>query len=100
MEKLFLIKPNFQDTTRGTGKKYFCPPCTLLEGVLSFYPELREKIEVNYVDFTRPRQTIIDLIGEENQSCPVLILGDGTFINDPDFITDYLAKKYGIGYGH
>ena len=100
MEKLFLLKPGFQDVQRGTGKLYFCPPCTLIEGVLSFYPVLREKLEVHYVDFARPRQSIIELIGEENQSCPVLIHADGNFIKDTDLILDYLAKKYGIGYAH
>lgn len=100
MEKLFLIKPGFGDPRRNSAKHYFCPPCTMLEGVLSFYPELREKLDVIYVDFERPRQAIVDLIGEEHQSCPVLILEDGTFINDPDFITDHLAKKYGVPYAH
>lgn len=100
MEKLFLIKPGFEDPSRGTGKQYFCPPCTMLEGVLSFFPFLREKLEIHYVDFKRPRQAIIDAIGEANQSCPVLILPDGKFINDPDFIVDYLADKYKIPYGH
>lgn len=100
MDKLFLLKPGFQDPARDTGKSYYCPPCTLIEGVLSFYPELRQKLEVNYVDFKRPRPAIIELIGEENQSCPTLIKPDGTFINDPDFILDYLADTYGIGYSH
>ena len=100
MDKLFLLKPNFEDPERGTGKKYFCPPCTLMEGILSFYPELREKLEVHYVNYARPRQPIIDLIGEENQSCPVLIHPDGTFIKDHDLILNYLAKKYGIGHAH
>ena len=100
MDKLFLIKPNFQDPARGTRKKYFCPPCTLLEGVLSFYPFLREKIEVHYVNYQRPRPEVIKLIGEENQSCPVLIHPDGSFIKDHDQILDYLAANYGIGYAH
>lgn len=100
MEKLFLIKPDFYDTTRNTGKKYICPPCTLIEGLLSFYPHLREKLDIQYVDFVRPRRSIIELIGEENQSCPVLILPDGKFYKDTDKIIDYLAKKYGTGFSH
>ena len=100
MEKLFLIKPDFTDAVRNDGKKYFCPPCTLIEGVLSFYPVLREKLEVNYVNFVRPRQAVIQLIGEENQSCPVLICDDGSFINDENKILEYLADKYDIGWAH
>jgi hypothetical protein len=100
MERLFLLRPDFQDVLRGNDMKYFCPPCTLIEGLLSYYPFLREKLEVHYVDFVRPRPSIIELIGEENQSCPVIILDDGTFINDPDKIVEYLANHYGIGHAH
>lgn len=100
MDKLFLLKPDFQDTKRIKGKSYYCPPCTLIEGVLSFYPILREKLEIHYIDYARPRPAIIELIGETNQSCPVLIKPDGTFINNPDFILHYLAETYGIGYPH
>lgn len=100
MDKLFLLKPDFIDKARNNNTKYFCPPCAQIEGILSFYPFLREKLEIQYVDFERPRPSIIELIGEENQSCPVLILSDKTFINDPDKISKYLSEKYGIGYAH
>ena len=100
MEKLFLLKPDFQDINRSAENKYFCPPCTLIEGLLSFYPRLRNELEVHYVDFVRPRPAIIDLIGEANQSCPVLILSDGSFINEPDEIIRYLTKNYRIAQPH
>lgn len=100
MEKLFLLKPDFQDINRGAENKYFCPPCTLIEGLLSFYPRLRNELEVHYVDFQRPRPAIVDLIGEANQSCPVLILNDGTFINEPDDIIQYLTENHHIGQAH
>lgn len=100
MDKLFLLKPNFEDSELETGKKYFCPPCALIEGALSYYPELNEKLDIEHVDFERPRQAIVELVGEENQSCPVLILSNGNFINDPDLILEYLAENYQIGYVH
>lgn len=100
MDKLFLLKPDFQDKVRNDGKFYFCPPCALIEGVLSFYPFLLDKLDIYHVDFVRPRPAIIELIGEENQSCPVLIQPDGAFINDPDKILIYLAETYGIGHAH
>jgi hypothetical protein len=31
-------------------------------------------IEIHYVDFKKPRQTIIELIGDDNQNCPVSII--------------------------
>jgi hypothetical protein len=100
MEKLFLLKPDFHDFNRNSETKYFCPPCALIEGVLSFYPQLRKELEVTYVDFVRPRPAIVDLIGAENQGCPVLILEDGSFLNDADKIIQHLTKNYQIGQAH
>lgn len=100
MEKLFLLKPDFQDINRDAENKYFCPPCTMIEGLLSFYPRLRNELEVHYVDFQRPRPAIVDLIGEANQSCPVLIKEDGTFINELDDIIQYLTENHRIGQAH
>ena len=100
MKKLFLLNPDFQDIKLSAENKYFCPPGTLIEGLLSFYPRLRNELEVHYVDFVRPRPAIIDLIGEENQSCPVLIFDDGTFINEPNDIVRYLAENHQIAQSH
>lgn len=100
MEKLFLLKPDFQDINRKADAKYFCPPCALIEGVLSFYPRLRNELEITYVDFVRPRPAIIELIGEANQSCPVLVLDDGSFLNDADEIIQHLTANHQIGQAH
>ena len=67
---------------------------------LSFYPRLRNELEVHYVDFARPRPAIVDLIGEANQSCPVLVMEDGRFINEPDDIIRYLTENYQIAQPH
>jgi len=78
--------------------------------LLSYFPKLREAIDVRKIEFTRPRATVINLLGEENQSCPCLILADPTkakglptkqyeeytFINDDKAIVEYLARNYGI----
>ncbi|MBW8331215.1 MAG: DUF3088 domain-containing protein [Prolixibacteraceae bacterium] len=100
MEKLFLLKPDFQDINRNPETKYFCPPCALIEGILSFYPRLRNELEITYVDFVRPRPAIIELIGAENQGCPVLILEDGSFLNETDEIIQHLTKNHRIGQAH
>jgi hypothetical protein len=112
-DQLYLLKPDFMD--QGTGP-FFCPGCAQVEGMLSFYPVLREKIEVHYIDFQRPRQEIISLIGEENQGAPKLILGENnrvipegvniatansrTFIGGGSEICKYLASAYGVGTPH
>jgi len=100
MKKLFLIKADFLDLKRADGLNYFCPDCATIEGILSFYPELRNKLDVNYVDFLRPRKALVDLLGEANQSCPVLVLEDGSFINEKEEIIRYLTENYHIGHAH
>jgi hypothetical protein len=117
MTKLFLLKAGFTDRNKdNNNNRYYCPNCAELEGVLTYYPELREKIEIHRVDFERPRKTIIEIIGEENQSCPVLIIdkyeandtdtsyftsyGNQLFVNSTDLICRFLAEKYKIGNRH
>jgi hypothetical protein len=100
MKKLFLLKADFQDDSRADGKRYFCPDCVMIEGLLSYYPRLLNELEVKYVNFARPRPTLVNLLGEENQSCPVLVLEDGTFINDTAGIIQHLIEKHQIGHSH
>ncbi len=117
MARLFLLKPNFIDSKIDTlGLHYYCPYSAFIEGILSYYPKLRQHIDITYVDFPRPRRVIIDLVGEENQGCPILIItkeenetidtsyfktyGDLRFINDTSLITRFLAEKYKIGLPH
>lgn len=109
-DRLYLVKPDWFDDAGGP---WFCPPGAVVEGVLSFYPQLREKLEVTYLGFPRPRPIVIEELGEANQSCPVLVL-DGQldwpeaqtsevtgrrFLQD-DAIMPYLAARYGIGLPH
>jgi hypothetical protein len=112
-DRMYLLKPNFTD--KGTGP-FFCPGCARIEGMLSYYPALRDKIEIQYIDFQRPRPALVSELGEENQGCPKLILGDATrtipsnvtvnqakgrrFISDDFEICRYLAKTYGVGEPH
>jgi len=100
MKKLFLLKADFLDAGRNDGKRYFCPDCVMLEGLLSYYPRLSNELEVKYVNFARPRQVLIDLIGEANQSCPVLVLEDGSFINETSEIIQHLTQYHQIGISH
>lgn len=100
MKKLFLLKADFKDANRDDGKRYFCPDCVMLEGLLSYYPRLRDEIDVNYVNFARPRKVLVDLIGEANQSCPVLVLENGTFINETNEIIQHLIDNHRIGEQH
>ncbi|WP_258104515.1 DUF3088 domain-containing protein [Marinoscillum sp. MHG1-6] len=117
MIRLFLLNPNFQDARiKPENQVYYCPHCAMIEGILHYYPELRKKLEVIYVDFPRPRKMIVDLLGEENQGCPVLVIpaeletevrvddlsrhGDLLFTNSKYRIAQYLGDKFGIALPH
>ena len=109
-DRLYLLKPDFADE----GFKQFCSECAMVEGMLSFYPQIREKLDIRYINFTRPRPEIVAELGPENQSSPVIILADPntakktpnvkpkvhdgkTFLNDPYEVCEYLAAMHGVG---
>ncbi len=70
---LFLIAPNSRpDRPEG----WYCPDCAIVEGVLAYYPQLADAIDIVRVDFPRPRLPIIDAIGAERQDCPCLLLDE------------------------
>lgn len=112
--QLYLLKPDFSDIKlKPEQRVYFCPSCATVNGMLSYYPQIREQLEVIYVDFQRPRPALIDLLGEENQSCPVLVVDDTAdgmkgvqtangkyFINDPEAILEFLAQHFQVGFPH
>lgn len=105
-DTLFIIKAPFEDAA--LGGTWFCTACATMEGALLANPHWATHIEVKRSAFPRPRHEIIALIGEENQSMPVLVLADGStppadarehggvfFLDDPKPITRYLAAVYG-----
>lgn len=111
-DQLYLLKPNFHDH----GQIYFCPGCAEMVGLLEFYPALKQRLKVHYVGFPRPRAELAPLLGEENQSCPVLVLGDHpsnlpahlkiqhanghAFVEGSRDIAEYLAHIHGTGIPH
>lgn len=68
---LFLLKEDFET---GDGQTYFCPDCATVSGILDYFPKIRHSIDIRYVDFPRPRREVVEMVGEANQGCPVLVL--------------------------
>lgn len=113
-DRLYLLRPDFTD---GSGPR-FCSECAMVEGMLGFYPALREKVDVRYVGFTRPRPELVAELGPEHQSSPCLVIGDPqraanpppgvhprtanghAFLDDPLQVCEYLAQAYGTGRPH
>ncbi|MGE0530907.1 MAG: DUF3088 family protein [Hyphomonadaceae bacterium] len=105
-DTLFILKAPFEDAAMdGT---WFCTSCATMEGALLANPHWANRIDVRRSGFPRPRTEIINLIGEDNQSMPVLVLADGStppsdakqfegrfFLDEPKPITRYLAATYG-----
>ena len=111
-DQLYLLKPDFHDQ----GKTYYCPDCAEMIGLLQFYPALKQRVDVHYVDFPRPRPELAPLLGEENQSCPVLVLKSvpsnlssplavrrakgHAFVEGAREIAEYFAHMQGTGIPH
>lgn len=71
-DTLIIIKPDFLDPAF-PDTRFYCWHCALLEGVLVSFPALLTRLNVVRIDWPKPRQEVIQLIGEENQALPVLI---------------------------
>lgn len=110
-DTLYLLIPGEDPAV--PGEPYFCPPCAMVEGVLASSPQLGEKLEVRRIHWPRPRKEVVALLGEENQSLPMLLLDDGetsphqtgsvdgrAFINDRDAILEALAERHGFPRPH
>lgn len=102
---LFLLPRAFEKD----GRQKFCPPCALIEGFLSWHPDVAERLDVRRVDFPRPRTPVVERLGEGRQNCPVLILAEDApdgpgvqvtetgvrYVDDGAPIARYLAERYG-----
>jgi hypothetical protein len=106
-DQLFLLSPGFRNAGLGP---FYCGDSVAVEGLLGFFPVLRELVEVHYIAFARPRAALVDLLGEAHQSAPVIVLaassqvvddsvevsraGDARYIADEKMIRRYLSTQY------
>jgi hypothetical protein len=81
-DKLFLIQPGFEDPEH-PGQLFVCPHCNAIEGLLAAFPARAASLDVERVPFSRPRGAVVELLGDINQSLPVLI-----FASDNDVPAD------------
>ncbi len=109
---LFILQTDFADPAYG-GDIFYCEHCVLLEGVLAAFPELAQKIEVRRLNWPRPRKDVVDMLGEDNQNLPALVLRGSVdsdlpvkaanglhFVNDKDDLLEVMARRYGIARPH
>lgn len=69
-DTLFLLRPGFQDH----GAVHFCPFSAQVIGFLAYYPQVRETLDVVELPFEKPRRPVSDLLGENHQALPMLVL--------------------------
>lgn len=79
-DQLYLMRPGFVNAGLGP---FYCGDSVSVEGMLGFFPQLRDLVDVHYIEFPRPRQPLVDVLGEEHQSIPVLILSPDAPADDP-----------------
>lgn len=105
-DTLFLLPPGFADNQR----REYCPKCAEIWGVLSYYPAIKESVEIVYQPISKPRADLVELLGDKNQNCPTLVLAEGSpafencgvmvrsgerFINNARDIGRYWSRRYG-----
>jgi hypothetical protein len=111
-DRLFLLKPDFEDPAY-PGQRFYCWHCALLEGVLASFPSLQSKIDVERIAWPRPRQAVVEIVGEDNQSLPLLVLAADApdelatgkfqgqrFVDGKDAILTVLSRRHGIPRPH
>ena len=105
-DTLFLLPPGFEDNDR----REFCPECAEMWGVLSYYPAIKESLEICYVGIHHPREPIVELLGDGNWNAPTLVLAEPgdvtsefraetsngqTYLGSARQIAKYFAAKFG-----
>ncbi|CTQ45633.1 DUF3088 domain-containing protein [Roseibium aggregatum] len=98
-DTLYILAPGFEDPAY-PGKAFYCWHCALMEGVLASFPELADRLDVRRIAWPKPRREVAELLGEDNQSLPVLVLSEGGFINDKDEILAALTERHGFPHPH
>ena len=111
-DRLFLLKPDFEDPAY-PGQRFYCWHCALLEGILTSFPQLSQKLDVERVAWPRPRHSVIEAVGKANQSLPLLVLADDAadtlatgsysgrrFVADKDAIIRVLSLRHGFPEQH
>ncbi len=111
-DRLFLLRPGFEDPSY-PGQRFYCWHCALMEGVLASFPDLAQRLDVERIDWPKPRHAVIAVVGEMNQSVPLLVLAEGetsphqsgvfegrAFINDKDKILAALSERHGFACPH
>ena len=111
-DTLFLLTPGFEDPAY-PDRPFYCWHCALIEGVLASFPDLGNALDIRRVAWPRPRKDVVAMVGEDNQSLPLLVLSDSNtgalstriyddrhFVADPKEILRALSLRHGFPEPH
>lgn len=87
-DTLFLFKPGFIDK----GTRWFCPYSAQVVGFLTYFEDVRSTLDVLEIDFPKPRRKVVEMVGEEFQSLPQLILAKSSPV-PKEFEKDVVTAK-------
>jgi len=108
-DQLFLLLPGFVDNDR----REFCPECAYMWGILSYFPAIRDSLEIVPVGLKHPRVPITDRLGFGRFNSPSLILSDPnlcapgnktkqanglSYLDSADEIAKYFSHRFGTPY--
>lgn len=79
---------------------WLCSHCAMIEGALAVNSHWERLIDVRRIDFPRPRKQPVDILGEENQWLPVLVIEQNKTLTNPVEIINYLASEFGGAAAH
>ena len=90
-DQLYLLRPGFMNADTGP---LYCSDSAPVEGVLSFFPQLRQLVDIHYLEFSRPREPLVNALGDQYQALPVLILAADRKIRDKELEPSYANGKW------
>lgn len=61
-DRLVLLKPGFEDPAF-PGQCFYCWHCALIEGVLTSFPALGARLDVERIEWERPRAAVVAVLG-------------------------------------
>lgn len=70
IDTLFVYRPGSMDH----GRSHFCPFSAQVIGFLTYFPQVKDTLEVVELEFAKPRKPLVDLLGERHQAAPMLVL--------------------------
>lgn len=105
---LYLLAPGFIGKK---GRREYCPECAEIWGVLSYFPDIKDALDIRYMPLEKPRGEMVGVLGEKHQNCPTLVLAESAlngfpaprangyaFIDNARDIGAYFAHAYGAAY--